>query len=247
MEATYNGQNATLEYLVQSDGSIALTHVIQVQNEETSAWYEAFIDAHSGEILSVSDFVADASVRLHSCLCLRVFIVYIQYTVVPTTKHSFADGLETLVDPADLTSSPLGWHDAGFGNSTSTSYVANIIFDWLVLTLLRGNNVLAFKGQSVTAQTTSGLNFNDKYDDTLDPTDATNLNAARVNGFYILNVMHDFSYRYGFTEDKFNFQLNNFDNAGQENDRVLLSIQDPSGTDNANFATPPEYVCSPSG
>lgn len=181
------------------------------------------------------------------CLCLRVFIVYIQYTVVPTTKHSFADGLETLVDPADLTSSPLGWHDAGFGNSTSTSYVANIVFDWLVLTLLSGNNVLAFKGQSVTAQTTSGLNFNDKYDDTLDPTDATNLNAARVNGFYILNVMHDFSYRYGFTEDKFNFQLNNFDNAGQENDRVLLSIQDPSGTDNANFATPPEYVCSPSG
>ena len=66
MEATYNGQNATLEYLVQSDGSIALTHVIQVQNETTSAWYEAFIDAHSGEILSVSDFVADASVRLPS-------------------------------------------------------------------------------------------------------------------------------------------------------------------------------------
>ena len=167
--------------------------------------------------------------------------------MVPTTKHSFADGLETLVDPADLTASPLGWHDAGFGNSTSTSCVPNTVLVDLTLLFFSGNNVLAFKGQSVTAQTTSGLNFNDKYDDTLDPTDTTNLNAARVNGFYVLNVMHDFSYRYGFTEDKFNFQLNNLDNAGKENDRVLLSIQDPSGTDNANFATPPEYVINPPG
>ncbi len=59
--ATHNGISS-LEYLVQSDGSIALTHVVQVRNEETNAWYEAFVDAHSGEILSVTDFVAQATV-----------------------------------------------------------------------------------------------------------------------------------------------------------------------------------------
>lgn len=59
--ATHNGISS-LEYFVQSDGSIALTHVVQVRNEETNAWYEAFVDAHSGEILSVTDFVAQATV-----------------------------------------------------------------------------------------------------------------------------------------------------------------------------------------
>lgn len=136
MDATYNGHNATLEYLVQSDGSIALTHVIQVQNEETSAWYETFIDAHSGKILSVSDFVADASVR--SCPLFHGFEVFtdvcIKYTVVPTTKQSLADGLETLVDPQDPIASPFGWHNAGFGNATTTSYVVDIPFhDTLLL------------------------------------------------------------------------------------------------------------------
>ncbi len=59
--ATHNGISL-LEYLVQSDGSMALTHVVQVQNEETNNWYEAFVDAHSGEIPSVTDFVAQATV-----------------------------------------------------------------------------------------------------------------------------------------------------------------------------------------
>lgn len=87
-----------------------------------------------------------------------------------------------------------------------------------------------------------GLNFNAEYKDILDPTNAVNLNAARTNAFYVMNVMHDFSYRYGFTESAFNFQQNNFGKGGLGQDRVLISVQDASGTNNANFATPPEYV-----
>ncbi|KDR76563.1 hypothetical protein GALMADRAFT_246959 [Galerina marginata CBS 339.88] len=207
LEGKYNGVNATLEYLAQSDGSVALTHVIQIQNEDTNAWYEAYIDAHSGELLSVTDFVADAS-----------------YTVLPVSKQSFPEGVETLTDPEDLESSPLGWHSIGQGNSTTTS----------------GNNALSFKGQQVSAETSAGLNFNAAYDDTLDPTNPTNLNAARTNAFFLANVVHDFAYRYGFTESAFNFQLSNFGKGGQEQDRVLVSVQDASGTNNANFATPPD-------
>lgn len=92
----------------------------------------------------------------------------------------------------------------------------------------------------MSSETSAGLNFNAVYDDTKPPTDPENRNAATTNAFYIINTMHDFSYRYGFTEDKFNFQLSNFDNGGRGNDRVLLSVQDASGTNNANFATPPE-------
>lgn len=58
----HNGITPSLEYLVLADGSVALTHVVQIQNEDEFTWYEAFIDAHSGEIVSVTDFVADASV-----------------------------------------------------------------------------------------------------------------------------------------------------------------------------------------
>lgn len=106
--------------------------------------------------------------------------------------------------------------------------------------IIRGNNVLAFKGQKVSAQTAAGLNFNAEYDDTKEPTDATNVNAARTNAFFVANAVHDFAYRYGFTESAFNFQLSNQGKGGRQNDRVLLSVQDASGVNNANFATPPE-------
>ncbi len=68
------------------------------------------------------------------------------------------------------------------------------------------------------------------------------MDAARVNAFYIINTVHDFLYKYGWTEAAFNFQNDNFGKDGEGDDRVLMSVQDASGTDNANFATPPEYV-----
>ena len=62
IDGKYNEWPATLEYLAKEDGSLALTHVVQIQNEKTGAWYEAFIDAHSGELVHVTDFVAKAAV-----------------------------------------------------------------------------------------------------------------------------------------------------------------------------------------
>jgi len=40
----------------------------------------------------------------------------------------------------------------------------------------------------------------------------------------------------------FNFQSNNFGKGGAQNDRVTVSVQDPAGTNNADFTTPPEYA-----
>ncbi|KAF6759634.1 hypothetical protein DFP72DRAFT_788093, partial [Ephemerocybe angulata] len=58
LEGKYNNHPTTLEYLACPDGTAALTHVVQIQNEEANSWYEAFIDAHTGELLSVTDFTA---------------------------------------------------------------------------------------------------------------------------------------------------------------------------------------------
>jgi hypothetical protein len=52
--------------------------------------------------------------------------------------------------------------------------------------------------------------------------------------------MHDRMYNLGFTESARNFQLSNHGRGGAQNDRVLAEAQDGSGTNNANFATPPD-------
>ncbi|PBK94319.1 peptidase M36, partial [Armillaria gallica] len=46
------------------------------------------------------------------------------------------------------------------------------------------------------------------------------------------------AYKYGWTETFYDFQNSNFGKRGAEGDRVLMSVQDSSGTNNANFATP---------
>ncbi|GLB39054.1 putative peptidase M36 family protein [Lyophyllum shimeji] len=208
LDGKFNGQPPTLEYLVNEDGSVALTHVFQVENETAGTWFEAFVCAHTGRLLSVTDFVAHAS-----------------YTVLPIHKETFPEGQETLTDPQDTVASPFGWHSTdGKTKSTSTS----------------GNNVQAFVGKQVSTQTSAGQNFNVRYDATKDPSVTSNKAAATNNAFYVINTVHDFTYRYGFTEKTFNFQDYNFGKGGKGGDRVLMSVQDSSGLDNANFATPPD-------
>lgn len=210
LAGTFTGPAARLEYFVQKDSSAALAHVLQIRNEQESTWYEAFVDAHTGELISVVDFVAQAA-----------------YRVIPVTLQSPDDGFQLLVDPAIPASSPFGWHSDGDANTTDTS----------------GNNVLSFTNLTTTntaQQSSSPLIFNYTHDPTSQPTVAVNQNVARVNAFYIVNMVHDITYLYGFTEAAFNFQINNFGGGGGGQDPVLVSVQDPTGTNNANFATPPD-------
>jgi extracellular elastinolytic metalloproteinase len=52
--------------------------------------------------------------------------------------------------------------------------------------------------------------------------------------------MHDLFHLYGFNEVAGNFQDYNFKRGGKGNDAVVANAQDGSGTNNANFATPPD-------
>ncbi|KAK0505595.1 Fungalysin metallopeptidase-domain-containing protein [Armillaria luteobubalina] len=102
-----------------------------------------------------------------------------------------------------------------------------------------GNNVIAYKStQSSTTPQSSPNTFSYPYNTTLGP-NGSNIDAARINAFYIINKVHDYAYKYGWTEASYNFQNSNF-GKGAEGDRVLMSVQDPGGTNNANFATPPD-------
>jgi hypothetical protein len=74
------------------------------------------------------------------------------------------------------------------------------------------------------------------------PSTPDNQEVAAQNLFYLTNVIHDTFYAAGFTEAAGNFQEDNFDRGGSPSDSVDAEAQDGGGTDNANFATPPDGV-----
>ncbi|KAH9029326.1 Fungalysin metallopeptidase-domain-containing protein [Lactarius deliciosus] len=214
LSGTYNGYPTTLEFVVQPNGFAALTHVIQIQNEPTGTWYEAFVDAHNNTLLSLTDFVAKAS-----------------YRVLPIHEQDPTQGFQTITDPQDKSASPNGWHQEF---STATNLTA-------------GNNAIAYKGSQlidVTVQSSADLNFIYDVDLTKDPSSGTNVQAATTNAFYVVNTFHDFTYEYGFTETTFNFQTNNLNKGGEGFDRILVSVQDDYGINDAVFFTPPEGLTS---
>ncbi|KAJ7884716.1 Fungalysin metallopeptidase-domain-containing protein [Mycena leptocephala] len=192
---THNGHPPTVEYFKKPDGHLALVHVIRIQKDDAQTWHETFIDAHSGELLFLNDFVSHSS-----------------YTVLPIPGAARpSNGFKTLTDPADTTASPSGWHTV---DSTTTETTD-------------GNNCTATKGTKsykTTKQSSATLNFEYAFSASTEPTEATNLKAACVNAFYVANTFHDFTYRYGFTEDAFNFQEYNFDRGGKEGDGVRIRV-----------------------
>lgn len=98
------------------------THVVQIQNDTTGTWFEAFVDAHSGDLVTVTDFVARASVLsldLHSLE--SILLTYRQYRVLPIQKETLPEGFQVLTDPQDVTASPQGWHSDGTTSTTTTA------------------------------------------------------------------------------------------------------------------------------
>jgi extracellular elastinolytic metalloproteinase len=206
--APYNNFETKLAYVLKADHSAALAHGIQVQDDAASVWGEAFIDAHSGELISFTDYVAKAT-----------------YRVLPIQKEVLTQGFETLTNPEDTTSSPYGWL-----RTTSTGTDS---------TTTQGNNAFAYVGSTGASQSSSG-SFVYTQVPSSGPTVAANKNAATVNAFYLVNTIHDITYKYGFTEKAYNFQNTQIAAGGKGADRVKISVQDNGGTDNANFATPPD-------
>ena len=164
------------------------------------------------------------------------------YRVVPYPAESpiHPGGAHALVTNPWLmapgNASTLGWHNDGSVHYSST----------------RGNNVYAYEDrdanntpglQAVSTTAQPDLNFNYTPDYSLEPvvtSPAPNQQFNTTNLFYWNNLIHDISYIYGFTESARNFQNNNQGRGGAQGDYVLAEAQDGGGTNNANFATPPD-------
>jgi Zn-dependent metalloprotease len=154
------------------------------------------------------------------------YVQYATYQVLPLPKGNPNDGFEVVTDPENVQASPKGWNSDGITSYTDT----------------QGNNVDSRIGGWFSTSRSDGgasLNFSTAWDVKSEPNTEANKRAAIVNNFYLSNVVHDISYIFGFDEASGNFQQKNFQRGGVENDRVTINNQ-ASGSNNANFATPPD-------
>ena len=220
-ELSLDAITARLHYMATDDGGVALGWQMVVRTADLDHWYDLSIDGATGAMNSLSDWVHDAT-----------------YNVIEAPAESYQDGGFTIVtDPHDTTASPFGWHD--------TNGAAGAEF-----TDTRGNNVDAHldrvndnipdgvRPDGGAALDFSGFTFNP----TEAPTSVTNSLISQLNLFYAINYIHDVSYHYGFTEVAGNFQVNNYGRGGLGNDAVQGDALDGGGTNNANFATPPDGI-----
>lgn len=217
-------------------------------------WWNIRMDAHSGEILDKNNWVVhcqeqdveDCSHTLSSPIPssvnpflplanaqgLGVGKTNAKYNVFPRPVESPSHGNRSvLTDPSDSLSSPFSWHD-------DNGVVGN------EYTIARGNNVHAYEDKNndnlpgYSPNGGTNLNFDYSFDKTKRHTDYQD--AAITNLFYWNNLMHDVWYHYGFDDASGNFQANNYSRGGIGSDEVMAEAQDGSGTNNANFATPPD-------
>ncbi|MCC6816355.1 MAG: M36 family metallopeptidase [Saprospiraceae bacterium] len=153
------------------------------------------------------------------------------YNILPLPAESPIHGNRSLVlNPADPIASKFGWHTTKSDGSAE-------------FTTTRGNNVYAYldadsdnnPDPTVQVDGGSGLVFDFPFDQTKNP--ESYRPAAITNLFYMCNMIHDISYKFGFTEVAGNFQVNTYGKGGL-GDRVNAEAQDGSGVDNANFSTP---------
>ena len=132
----------------------------------------------------------------------------------------------------NLTASPYGWHDTNGQNGPE-------------FTITRGNNVHAYldiagNNTPLGDEPDGGAELLFDFPMDLNNEPDTYQDASVVNGFFMSNVMHDFSYMYGFDEAAGNFQANNYGNGGMGGDYVRMEVDDGSGTNNANMSTLPD-------
>ena len=197
---------------INGESRLAWHVIAEVGAEE---WYEMLLDAYTGELL----------------LRHNLYVHQAQGTVYTEAPDKGARQLVSFVGDTVINTAA-GW----MGTSTVTT----------------GNNVEAYldsdannapdnnngTGLSVGHASSATQDFTFPFSTTVDP--RTQQAAVVTNLFYYNNIMHDFSYNLGFTETSRNFQVDNFGRGGTGNDSVRAEAQDGSGTNNANFATPPD-------
>ncbi len=226
-----------------SHGAVRLAWRVDIEEPSGEHWWNAFVDAETGELLAKEDLIVHDSVQAIEAAIARPAgapsalssfsdLDGSSYNVFALPFESPSDGDRTLVSgAADPAASPFGWHDTDGAPGAE-------------FTLTRGNNAHAYADRDANnvpdpgtdPDGGPGLTFDFDLDLTKRPFDSQP--AMVTNLFYWNNIIHDITFGYGFDEAAGNFQVNNYGNGGLGNDDVRAEAQDGSGRNNANFGTP---------
>ena len=247
---------ARLVFFPTEDSGIRLAWQILIdQHADRSDYWGVMVDARDGSILDRQNYVLKCNFgsRPHdhnydnACADVAANAPAIdlmasglaadgaQYTVFPFGVESPIHGNRIVVkNPADSEASPFGWHDTD--GEVGPEF-----------TITRGNNVYAYPDRDgeentpdtdVVADGGDSLVFDFFFEEDAGPD--TILQAALTQVFYMTNAVHDWLHYAGFDEASGNFQRENYTGDGEDRDFVLAEAQDGSGTNNANFGTPPD-------
>lgn len=245
-----------LKYMPMTDGSVRLAWDLSIDAAAGTDYWSMRIDAQNGAVLDQiswtqhckfeanqyghQDQVGQAAaiaichdaIDAQSSQVNAAGAIYNVYAL-PFEAPNFG-GRSLVNDPANINASPYGWHD--IDGETGADY-----------TTTQGNNGFAFPDRdgdyaegADLPDAGASLQFDYPINLGLEP--STYTAAATTNLFYMINMMHDFTYAYGFDEVSGNFQFNNYDRGGLGGDHVnaLAQFNADGGTNlnNADFSTP---------
>lgn len=201
--------------LIQNDKN-SLEYVWDIELEMNDNWLHCQVNTLTGKVVQVIDWVADAS-----------------YNVYPLGINDPESGDRvTVVDPAHEIASPNGWHQQGPKGKSYTNTIGNNVF--------AQNNLDGGDKYLSNHRPDGGKSLDFDFPVDLSAKAVAYEDASITNLFYWNNAIHDLFHVYGFDEKSGNFQHDNFGRGGKGNDAVIANAQDGSGTNNANFATPPD-------
>jgi len=232
-------------YAKNENGKLRLAWDLSLELTNRQHYWSIRIDAVTGELIDKIDWTVNCKFDSEE-KCTHTHINKVEHFAAappppPGTDqyNVFAIPIESpnhgsrslLVGPSSPIASPYGWHDDD-----------GVIGEEYTIT--RGNNVNAYEDTSdvnspgYSPDGGPSLNFDFPFDP--NQPEYGFWDPAITNLFYMNNVIHDVLYRYGFDEPSGNFQQNNYGNGGSSSDYVRAEAQDGSGTNNANFSTPPD-------
>jgi Fungalysin metallopeptidase (M36)/Proprotein convertase P-domain/Fungalysin/Thermolysin Propeptide Motif len=200
-------------HVAQGDDRFAYQATVSWLDGQKQQQYQlALIDAQDGSLLASHSLVNTFTGRA--------------FTAGPGA-HPTTDTRQLVSFDGNPASSPQGW--VGAARTT----VGN---NAVACTDLDRNNACG------ATEIQPAADANNSFDFAFDPRQDSALfkSAAVASAFFLVNDYHDRTYALGFTEAAGNFQTSNFGKGGAQADEVQVDAQDGSGTNNANFATPPD-------
>ncbi|WP_175517636.1 M36 family metallopeptidase [Planctomicrobium piriforme] len=240
---------AQLAYFPGDDGRLHLAWNLNVSTLDGFGASNLFVDASDGDILAAfnsgtaDEFSSGSSSSLSGTSTSQDTVSSSpasftttssgtgSYSVFPLPSKGAHDGPRVLVvDPADSTYSPYGWHDDnGIAGAEYTTTMGNNADAHLYRADETHDYFYKTDGGA-------GLNFDFPFDIGQDPFNY--VDAALTQAFYVVNMAHDIFSYYGFDEAAGNFQQTNYSGEGQGDDEVLIDVQTTSSINNASIYTP---------